>query len=87
MVLGFHAGVLDHASCVSLESGHGAPDVSVYLYNLFNGAGFEEGGGYAFLDAEDYAFRGGDLDGKVLERGLLGRVEVRELRLLLLNLV
>jgi hypothetical protein len=61
--LGFYAGVLDHASGVGLETGHGAADVAVYFYDFFDGGGFEESGGYALFDAEDYAFCCGDLVG------------------------
>lgn len=61
VVLRLHARVLDHRPGVGLQPAHGAADVSVYLDDLFDGAGFEEGGGDALFDAEDDAFGGGDL--------------------------
>lgn len=52
--LTLYTGVLDHAACVSLEARHGTANVAVDFDNLFDGGGFEEGGGDAFFDAEDY---------------------------------
>jgi len=53
--------VLDHAASVGLEARHGAANVGVYLDDLFDGGGFEEGRGYALFDAEEDAMGGGDL--------------------------
>lgn len=61
MILTLHSRVLDHTSCVSLETAHCAADVSVDLDDFLDGGGFEEGGGYALFDAEDYAFARCDL--------------------------
>ena len=63
MALALDAGVLDHGPRIGLQPAHRAPDVSVDLQDLLHGRGFEEGGGYALFDAEDHAFRGGDLGG------------------------
>ena len=41
--------------------------MSVYFYDLFDAGGFEEGGGDAFLDAEDDAVGGRDADGGAAE--------------------
>jgi hypothetical protein len=54
--LGLDSCVFNHASGISLETRHGAANVAVYFYNLFDGRGFEEGGGYALFDTEDYTF-------------------------------
>ena len=67
VVLTLNTGVFDHGASVGLQAGHGAADVGVYLDNLFNRRGLEEGGGNALFDAEEDAMRGGDL-----EKGLLG---------------
>jgi hypothetical protein len=56
VILALDAGVLDHASCIGLQAGHGAANVAVDFDNLLDGGGFEEGGGYALFYAEDYAF-------------------------------
>lgn len=61
VVLGFDSGVLDHASGIGLETRHGAADVGVYFYDLFDGRGDKEGGGDALFDAEENAMGGGDL--------------------------
>ena len=61
VVLALDTGVLDHAAGVGLEAGHGAADVAVDFDDFFDRGGFEEGGGNAFFDAEDYAGGGGDL--------------------------
>lgn len=61
MVLALDARMLDHASCIGLQTRHGASDVAVDFDNLLDRAGLEEGGGYALFDAEDYAFAGCDL--------------------------
>ncbi len=53
--------MLDHTTSVGLEAGHGAADVGVYLDDLFDRGGFEEGGGYALFDAKENAMGGGDL--------------------------
>ncbi len=50
--------MLDHASSVRLEPGHGAADVGVDFDDFFDGGGFEEGGGDAFFDAEEDAVGG-----------------------------
>jgi hypothetical protein len=82
VVLALDAGVLDHASCVGLQTRHGAANVAVDFDNLLDGAGLEEGGGDALFYAEDYAFAGRYLGGceyvvcgKVGER--MGKVDVR----------
>jgi hypothetical protein len=82
VVLALDAGVLDHASCVGLQAGHGAADVAVDFDNLLDGGGFEEGGGYALFYAEDYAFAGCYLGG--CEWGVWW-VGERDVRLSLLN--
>jgi hypothetical protein len=51
MILALYTAMLDHAAGVGLQTAHGAPDVSIYLNNLFDRAGFEEGGGDALFDA------------------------------------
>lgn len=61
MVLALNAGVFDHGAGVSLQSRHGASDVSVDFYDLLHGGGFEEGGCDAFFDTKDYASAGCDL--------------------------
>ena len=61
MVLRFNACVLNHASCISLQSAHRTSNVAVYFDDFLDAAGFEECAGYAFFDAEDYSFRGGNL--------------------------
>ena len=61
VVLALDAGVFDHGAGVGLQAGHGAADVRVYLYDLFDGGGLEEGGGHALFDAEEDAVGGGDL--------------------------
>ena len=61
VVLTLNAGVFYHGASVRLQAGHGAPDVGVYLDNLFDGGGFEEGGSYTLLDTEKNAMRGGNL--------------------------
>jgi hypothetical protein len=55
--LGLDSCVLNHASGIGLETGHGTANVAVYFYNLFDRGGFEEGGGYTLFDAKNYAFR------------------------------
>lgn len=62
VILACDASVLDHAAGVGLQAGHGAADVAVYLDDLFDGGGFEEGGGHALFDAEDHAFGCGHAD-------------------------
>lgn len=61
VVLALDAGVFDHGAGVGLQAGHGAADVRVYLYDLFDGGGLEEGGSHALFDAEEDAVGGGDL--------------------------
>ena len=39
----------------------------IYLHDFFHGGRFEQGGGDAFLDAEDHAGGGGDADGGAAE--------------------
>ena len=56
--------MLNHATGVGLQAGHGAANVSVYFYNLFDRGGFEEGGGYALFDTEKDAVRRCYLDHK-----------------------
>lgn len=53
MGLGFNSCVLNHASGISLETGHGTANVAVYFHDLFDGGRFKEGGGYALFDTED----------------------------------
>lgn len=36
VALAFHAGMLDHGARVGLEARHGAADVAVYFYDLFD---------------------------------------------------
>lgn len=55
MVLTFDSGMLDHRSCICLEPGHCAADVLVYLDDLFDAGGFEEGGGHALFDTKEDA--------------------------------
>lgn len=62
VVLTLNAGVFDHGASVGLQAGHGAADVGVYLDNLFDGGGLEEGGGYALFDSKKDAMGGGDLE-------------------------
>ena len=62
VILTLDAGVFDHGASVGLQAGHGAADVGVYFDNLFDGRCLEEGGGYAFFDAEEDAMGGGDLE-------------------------
>ncbi|KAI4139783.1 MAG: hypothetical protein L6R39_006117, partial [Caloplaca ligustica] len=62
MALAFNAGVLDHGARVSLQPGHGAPDVAVHFYDFLDRGGFEEGRGHPFLDAENYTGTGSDLE-------------------------
>lgn len=69
VVLALDAGVLDHASRVGLQSGHGAANVGVYFYYLFDGRGDKEGGSDALFNAEEDAVRGCDLDGAVVRGG------------------
>ena len=77
--LALDTGVLDHGAGVGLETGHGATDVAVDLDNLLNRRRLEEGRGYALLDAEDYALRGGDADGRGAELdGLKGVFDLEE---------
>ena len=61
MVLALDAGVFNHGAGVGLQAGHGAADVRVYFYDLFDGGGLEEGGGHALFDAEEDTVGGGDL--------------------------
>jgi hypothetical protein len=56
VVLRLDASMLDHASGISLQPAHCTTDVTVYLDDLFDGAGFEQGGCYALFYTEDYAF-------------------------------
>lgn len=63
VVLGLYAGVLDHGARIGLQPRHGASDVAVDLDDLFDGGGFEEGGGDTFLDAEDDTAACCDADG------------------------
>jgi hypothetical protein len=58
VVLRLDARMLDHAAGVGLQPRHGAADVVVDLHDLFDGRGFQERRGYAFLYAENYAFAG-----------------------------
>lgn len=77
--LALDTGVLNHAACVGLETGHGAADVLVDLDDLLDGGGLEEGGGYTLLDAEDDTFRGGDADGCAAELdGFEGVLDLEE---------
>ena len=77
VILALDAGVLDHGAGISLQAGHGAADVAVYFDDLFDRGGFEESGGNAFFDAEDYAGVCGDLRrGKRVSWGDLGRKDV-----------
>ena len=50
--------MLDHASCVGLQAGHGAADVGIYFDDLFDRGCFEEGGCDALFDAEEDAVGG-----------------------------
>jgi hypothetical protein len=52
--------------------------VGVDFDDFFNGGGFEEDGGYAFFDAEDYAFGGADTDGGGSELDVRGVYSIRE---------
>jgi len=61
VVLALDTRMLDHASCIGLQTRHGTSDVAVYFDNLLDGAGLEEGGGYALFDAEDDALAGCNL--------------------------
>ena len=61
VVLTLDAGMFNHGASVRLQAGHGAPDVGVYLDNLFDGGGFEEGRSYALLDTEKDSMRSGNL--------------------------
>ncbi len=61
--------------------------MAVYLDDFFDRGGFEEGGGDAFFNAEDYAFAGGDL-GKRSFSWCCSREEVEGwIPLWLLNLI
>ena len=72
VVLALDAGVFNHGAGVGLQAGHGAADVRVYFYDLFDGGGLEEGGGHALFDAEEDAMGGGDLGwGGNCQRGLI----------------
>jgi len=62
--------MFDHGTGIGLQAGHGAADVLVDFDYLFDGGGFEEGGGYTLFDAEEdamgccYAYGcGAELDG------------------------
>jgi hypothetical protein len=61
VVLALDARVLDHASCIGLQTRHGTSNVAVDFDNFLDRAGFEEGGGYALFDTEDYALAGCNL--------------------------
>ena len=61
VVLALDSCVLDHASRIGLQTRHSASNVTVDLDNLLDGAGLEEGGGYALFDAEDDALAGCNL--------------------------
>lgn len=63
VALALDARVLDHAARISLQPGHGTADVTVDFDDLLDRGGFEERGGHALLDAEDYALRSGDANG------------------------
>lgn len=67
VVLGLDARVLDHRAGVGLQAGHGAADVAVDFDDLFDGGGFEEGGGHALFNADYDAVAGGYLGGVSLE--------------------
>ena len=96
VVLALDAGVFNHGAGVGLQAGHGAADVRVYFYDLFDGGGLEEGGGHALFDAEEDTVGGGDLGqrGNCQRRGGLfylevglGRKGIACVRRLLLSLV
>ena len=53
MMLAFDSGMFDHGAGVGLQARHGAADVSVDFDYFLDGRGFEEGGGYALLNAEE----------------------------------
>jgi hypothetical protein len=59
--------------------------VAVDFDNLLDGAGLEEGGGYALFDTEDYALASCDLN--MCEYDVGGNEEAGCVRLLLLNRV
>jgi hypothetical protein len=61
--LAFDAGVLNHGPRVGLEPAHGAANMAVNLDNLLDRRRFEQRRGYALLDTQDDALRGGDADG------------------------
>jgi hypothetical protein len=48
--------VLNHASCIGLQTWHGTSNVAVDFDNLLDGAGFEQRRGYALFYTEDYTF-------------------------------
>ncbi len=82
MVLALDAGMLNHASCVGLQSGHCAADVGVYFDYFFDRGGDEEGGGDALFDAEQDAVGCCDLDWEVVRRRFgRGRLDGMDLRL------
>lgn len=62
MVLRLDASVLDHRSCIGLESGHRTSYVAVDFDDLFDGRGLEEGRGHALFDSEDDASARGHAD-------------------------
>jgi hypothetical protein len=61
VVLALDSCMLNHASCIGLQTRHGASDVAVDLDDLFDGAGLKESGGYALLHAEDHTLARCDL--------------------------
>ena len=75
VVLGFDAGVLDHAAGVGLEPGHGAADVLVDLDDFFDRGGFEERGGDTLFNAEEDAVAGCYLGGVRAGCGVYGAGE------------
>jgi hypothetical protein len=61
VVLALDSCVLDHASCIGLQTRHGASNVAVNFDNLLHGARLEKGRGYALFYAENYTFARSDL--------------------------
>lgn len=53
--------MLNHGASIGLQAGHCAADVGVDFDDLFNGGGFEEGGGDALFNTEEYTMGGGNL--------------------------
>jgi hypothetical protein len=62
MVLRLDTSVLDHRSCISLQSRHCTSYVAVDFDDLFDGRGLEEGGGDTLFDTENNATTGGYAD-------------------------